>query len=255
MPMKTDVFEPILLEQMDQVKLMNRTDTKYWFHVDKLQDLLNDVKDDYYLLHINQQGLLPYTSTYYDTDRDHMFTAHQNGKLNRFKIRRRTYLTSDKSFMEIKFKSNKGRTMKHRIETSAQPHITTTEDTFIKESSPFNGNDLRPVLINKFNRLMLVSKAFDERCTIDVDLEFDNLDKSISLDNLTIVEIKAEGFSKTSPLMKALAKRHIKSSGFSKYCVGRTISDHHLKRNNFKRKIRQIENILNCPNKLYHRVL
>ena len=38
--------------QMNQVKLMNRTDQKFWFHVDDLQDLLQAVSDDYYMLHI-----------------------------------------------------------------------------------------------------------------------------------------------------------------------------------------------------------
>ena len=42
---------------------------------------------------------------------------HQNKKLNRYKIRQREYLISDISFFEIKFKSNKGRTIKKRIKT------------------------------------------------------------------------------------------------------------------------------------------
>ncbi len=29
---ETHIFKPIRLEEMDKVKLMNRTDTKYWFH-------------------------------------------------------------------------------------------------------------------------------------------------------------------------------------------------------------------------------
>lgn len=33
------LFDPISLGEMDKVKLMNRTDTKYWFHADRLQYL------------------------------------------------------------------------------------------------------------------------------------------------------------------------------------------------------------------------
>ena len=51
--METDYFEPIKLEEMGQVKLMNRTDTKYWFNLIQLQKLLESIKDSYYILKID----------------------------------------------------------------------------------------------------------------------------------------------------------------------------------------------------------
>ena len=113
--MKTKGFIPIQLEQMDQVKLMNRIDQKFWFHEARLQHILDSVQSHYYVLDIEDQTEFPYSSTYYDTPENRMYTKHHNGNLNRYKIRRRSYLSSGISFMEIKFKNNKGRTNKKRI--------------------------------------------------------------------------------------------------------------------------------------------
>lgn len=250
---KTDIFKPIRLDEMTQVKLMNRTDTKYWFHFDQLQELLQLIKDDYFILKINGEAKLPYATTYYDTNANGMYGAHHNGKLNRYKVRRRSYVTSGISFLEIKFKSNKGRTIKSRVSTEfGEIEFTPEENEFLNQHIPFNCDNLSPSLINNFSRLTLVNKNFQERCTIDLNLGFKKDNKEVSLDNLVIVEIKAEGSPSKSPLARALRDQRIKTSGFSKYCVGRTVTDASLKRNAFKSKIRSIEKTIKTDNKLYN---
>ncbi|NJN28808.1 MAG: VTC domain-containing protein [Cyclobacteriaceae bacterium] len=96
---------------------MNRTDYKFWFPTNLVPSILSCIKDDYYILTINNQAILPYETTYYDTLKNDMYVAHHNGKLNRYKIRRRSYMVNDVSFLEVKFKNNKGRTIKNRIRT------------------------------------------------------------------------------------------------------------------------------------------
>lgn len=249
---KTDFLNPIQLSEMDQVKLMNRTDTKYWFHVSRLQEILQIIKDDYFILKIDEQTKLPYTTTYYDTSGNKMYSAHHNGKLNRYKIRRRSYVTSGISFLEIKFKNNKGRTIKKRISAEFGKTLFSSEEIeFLSQHIPFNCENLQPSLINNFSRLTLVNKNFQERCTIDLNLGFKNADHQVSLDDLVIVEIKSEGSPSYSPLARVLRDLRIKSSGFSKYCVGRTITDPSLKRNAFKSKIRSIEKTIHTKNNLY----
>jgi len=250
--LNTELFDKILLDQMDQVKLMNRTDTKYWFHYNQLQELLLSIIDNYYLLHIDGQAKLPYTTTYYDTQKNQMYNEHHNGKLNRYKIRRRSYVSSKISFLEIKFKSNKGRTIKSRIPSEfGSIEFNQKEDEFLSKYSPYHSNELQPSLINEFSRLTLVNKNFKERCTIDLNLKFQKADKQIDLDNMVIVEIKSEGSASASPLAKALRNYRIKTAGFSKYCVGRTITDTEIKRNAFKSKIRSIEKTLQLNKNLY----
>ncbi len=251
--MRTDFLTPIKLEEMEKVKLMNRIDRKYFFHTDYLQELLNSIQEYYFILKINNQSEMLYTTTYYDTENNNMFTAHHNGKLNRYKIRRRNYVSSGLSFLEIKFKTNKGRTKKKRIPAKYEDAIfTSKEDRFLYENSPYHSSDLHISLVNKFTRITLVNKNFDERCTIDIGLEFKSVDKEVSLDNLVIVEIKSSGNSSFSPLAKQLRELRIKSTGFSKYCAGRTITDTDLKRNSFKEKIRNIEKLLHTNNNLYN---
>ena len=113
--MKTDFFDPIRLDEMNEVKLMNRVDRKYWFHLDRLENLLHSIKNDYFILNIDGQSILPYATSYFDTTQNNMYTSHVNGKLNRYKVRRRTYVSTGISFLEVKFKSNKGKTIKNLI--------------------------------------------------------------------------------------------------------------------------------------------
>ena len=250
--MKTSYFDPIQLEEMSQVKLMNRTDRKYWFNYDQLEYLLKSVSNDYLLLHIDGQSHLPYATTYYDTEKNKMFIDHQNGKLNRYKIRRRSYVASKISFLEVKFKTNKGRTIKKRIPAGyGNILFTEAEYHFLSKIIPFSCLDLEPSLFNNFTRLTLVNKNFKERCTIDLNLQFENSDRKVSLDQLVIVEIKSEGHSASSSLALALRDHRIKTSGFSKYCIGRTVTDPSLKRNAFKKKIRRIEKTIHTNNSLY----
>ena len=242
--MNINSFDSITLNEMDQVKLMNRTDLKFWFHRDNLASLLEMVKNDYFLLYIDGENKLPYATTYFDTENNRMFAAHHNGKLNRFKIRKRSYVNSGISFLETKFKNNKGRTIKKRIPSApGQVKFTSTEAQFIDSHTPFYTTELRPSLGNNFSRLTLVNKNFKERCTIDLDIEFKVPDRTVALNNLVIVEIKSDGKSNASPLGIALRENRIKTNGFSKYCIGRSITDPHLKRNAFKEKIRQIEKV------------
>lgn len=250
--MNFNFFDSIKLEEMDAVSLMNRTDTKYWFHIELLPELLLAVKDRYFILNVSGQTKLPYATTYYDTSKNRMFAEHHNGKLNRYKVRRRTYVASKISFLEVKFKSNKGRTIKKRVAADfGQKAFTEEERVFINQLVPFNCNNLQLSLKNEFTRLTLVSKNFNERCTIDLNLQFQKAEKRIALDDLVIVEIKSEGSPSGSPLARSLRDRRIRKSGFSKYCVGRTLTDSELKRNAFKNKIRKIEKTIQSKNNLY----
>ena len=238
-------FEGISLSEMDQVKLMNRTDRKYWFNENLLADVLNEVKDNYYILEVEGKRDLPYATTYYDTHEDHMYSEHHRGKLNRFKIRRRNYTSTNTSFLEIKFKSNKGRTMKQRISSPyTLDKFEEKEGDFINTHTPYTIDELSPVLINGFKRLMLVSKKMNERCTIDQEISFVSKGNKLQLKHLVIVEVKTEGNS-ASPIISVLNKKRIKASGFSKYCMGRSITDSNLKTNTFKIKHRQIEKQIN----------
>jgi len=248
------LFKPIELSEMDRVKLMKRTDTKYWFHVNQLPSLLSAVQSDYYVLAINNISLLPYSTVYYDTPDNNMYTEHHNGRLNRYKVRRRKYVNSGISFLEVKHKNNKGATQKTRVPTGAEwMSFTSGEKDFLNGNTPYVADGLVPSLANNFSRITLVNKNFSERCTIDLNLNFIWGDNHVALDNLVIVEVKAERVSGASPLSQTLRDMHIHPSGFSKYCVGRSLTNSTLKHNAFKQKLRLIEKTIHQENKLSHK--
>jgi hypothetical protein len=240
------MFDPIGLDKMDQVKFMNRVDKKFWLHSDLLPELFDKIKDSYYVLDIDGKQLLPYTSTYYDTYLDDLYKAHHNGKLNRVKIRRRTYISSGISFLEIKLKNNKGRTFKNRIPCSVVHNgFLSHEASFIEENTAISVSDLQEALKNEFTRITLVNKNFTERCTFDLNLQYFEEDKNVGFKDLLVIEVKSEGKPKSSPLVAALNEYRIKASGFSKYCIGRSVLNTNLKRNAFKPKLRMVQKILN----------
>ena len=49
---------------------------------------------------------------------------------------------------------------------------------------------LEPSLMNRFSRITLVSKKFDERLTLDIDLSFEWKDETKLIENIIIAELK-----------------------------------------------------------------
>ncbi len=244
-------FECIGLESMSEVKLMNRRDTKYWFHKRFLKAVLSEISDSYYVLSIDDKKIMPYSTVYYDTPGDKMYLEHHNGRLNRYKVRKRQYVISGISFLEIKFKNNKGKTQKSRISTEGlEQHFTSNEKLFLQQHTPYDSGNLDPALSNSFSRITLVNKNFKERCTIDLNLHFQQKDSAMDLDNMVIIEIKSEGKPSGSKLSKILLEKRIHASGFSKYCIGRALTNPGLKRNRFKQKLHNIEKTISMDHSI-----
>ena len=102
------------LQQQDDASLMDRVDTKYLLPVPLMLDGFSRLDQDYTVLEIDSQRLFTYQNTYFDSENLNYYLLHHNGKLNRHKVRYRRYLETDTEFFEIKFKTNKSRTIKQR---------------------------------------------------------------------------------------------------------------------------------------------
>ncbi len=237
-------FNSISLKEMDNVKLMNRVDTKFVCSVEQLPAILNNISDKYKVLEINEQRIMHYRTKYYDTPDFKMFIAHQNGKLNRYKVRERKYIISGINFFEIKYKNNKRRTLKSRIVKSDNYlDFSNKEIDFLNCKSPFSSDELELKLYNTFRRITLTNQI--ERVTIDFGIKFSNDNGSKGyLPALAIIEVKQSKFSINSDVVKVLKKHQIRPCSFSKYCIGTTLVYPNLKSNRFKSKILLI-------NKLY----
>ena len=228
-------FTKVTLADLEQVKLMNRIDHKFCLHRKQLLSILESLKSEYFVLEIQGKTIFLYDNTYFDTQDDRMYLSHHNGSGKRYKIRVRQYVQSKDNFLEVKFKNNKGWTKKERIGRQEFDHeFRENENEFLQMTSPFKGLQLVPKIKNRFNRITLVNNEFTERVTIDLCLGFENQENKITLENLVIIEIKQSRSKGISLINDVLKANKIEDQGFSKYCIGRSLLDETLKRNNFK---------------------
>ena len=238
-----DTFEPISLEEMKNVKLLNRVDTKYTFHRRRLPEILNSLKDEYRVFEVDHVRASQYETLYFDTVNFDLYKQHHCGRLNRYKIRFRSYKDSNLTFFEIKFKNNKKRTIKERIRRDCIEEVLQGDvRDFLMKNSPINPDDLMARLWVDYTRITLVNKFSQERLTIDLDLTYRFGNKTVSYPKLVIAELKQDKSSKScfALLMKHM---HIHVGGISKYCFGIYSVHEHVKINNFKQKFRIINKI------------
>lgn len=242
---KLQEMEPISLEEMSGVKLMNRVDSKFLTTMPVLYRLLEAASGDFFVQDINGVRLAPYSTRYFDTRDVRMYYDHQRGKKSRRKVRIREYVnTGVLPFLEIKDKNNKGRTKKKRVSMDSGEYHTDYAD-FISKYSEFSAHELLPKIENRFNRITLVNKEKTERITIDTSLEFHNFvtDRDLSMPGLVIIEWKRDGMSSKSRLKPLLRQLKIRESGFSKYIIGMALTDSRLPRNNINKRLRFIDKL------------
>jgi hypothetical protein len=240
-------FEPLGLESISDVRYMNRVDTKYLFSVSKLPMLLRNVQSEYMTLEINQMHEFRYKTVYFDTPDLLFYNQHVTGKLNRAKVRIRTYESNGLTFLEVKQKSNKGRTSKSRLEKEPgdMNHIEQSRE-FLPELLYFSAGELKPVINTGFTRLTLVSLARAERITIDYNISWNNMTgETVEMPFLAIAEIKSEKSTSLSPFFIELKRLGIRSTGFSKYATGMALVNGVPKQNNLKSKILLLNRIKN----------
>ena len=144
-------YQPITLDQMGGIKLMNRTDTKF---------------------------VTNYT-VYFDTPESAMYVEHETGHTNRQKLRIRSYVESRMNFLEVKTKNNRDRTKKIRMGITEFDFSRCTDfdlqaqtySNFLHEHLKYPPETLTWQIENRFDRITLVNNAMTERLTIERILE------------------------------------------------------------------------------------
>lgn len=167
------------LDRIAAVRLMNRVDTKYLVDERRCMELLERAADQYYVQIIDDCRACRYATLYYDTPQWDMYHLHHNRRLTRQKIRTRTYVETGVTYLEVKNKSNKGRTHKRRMALDRSLFAAAATDTaaadFLRREARYAPETLSPSLATRFVRVTLVNRAMTERLTIDFDLHFDNV--------------------------------------------------------------------------------
>ena len=246
-------FEPITLDEMRAIRLMNRIDTKFVTTVPVLQRLLGMAKDQYFVQEQDGLRISPYYTLYFDTEDCKMYNRHEAGHLARQKVRVRSYLNAGLNFLEVKTKNNHGRTKKKRIaavgfdpENNSQFSILNSQfSDFLQTYLKYDQQALIRQVENRFDRITLVNKAKTERLTIDTNLRFHNIatGRSRQMDNLVVIELKRDGLQ-PSPVLPMLSELRIFPHGFSKYCIGSALTNEALRRNRIKPRLHSIDKIM-----------
>ena len=236
-------FEKITLSEMDNVKLMSRTDTKFAFNISILPKVLEKLSQFYRVMEIDGDRLHHYKSLYFDTEDRKFYTEHHNRRVNRNKIRFREYVGSGLTFLEIKLKNNKGKTIKKRIKVdSISEKITEKQQEYIDKIIGYT------IKVNakqwiKFSRVTFVHKIQKERLTMDVNLTFNTNEEKGDLKNIVIAEVKQERMSRSSDFMKIVKEMRILPFRLSKYCMSSMQLWPQLKQNRFKEKQRFVNKL------------
>lgn len=244
-------MSPITLQEMRGVKLMNRIDTKYVLSEDEVVRFLALAADNGY--RVQQIGSLRaarYDTLYYDTSERAMYIAHHNRQLTRQKIRTRTYLDGGGSFIEIKNKSNRGRTRKIRVAIAEGDVDNYRRDAeaqrFVRENAHYDEASLIASLRTRFVRITLVNSSLSERLTIDLCLTYEDVRTATTanIERMAILELKQDGRTRSTAKQLLLDMR-IPPLKVSKYCIGTALTVEGIKRNRFLEKLRNIEKRLN----------
>ena len=242
-----EALRPVTLDEMNAVKLMNRTDAKFLTDEATLRSVLADAAAAGYRVLVTEgERLSPYSSVYFDTPELRMFYDHHNRRLVRQKVRTRCYLRSRQAFLEIKRKNNHGRTSKKRIGIEPGEMMAFADNAdacgYLARHSWFTAADISPVLETRFTRITLVNPALTERLTIDTCLTFKNFrtGHAATLQNAVIIELKQDGRAR-SQMRRIFLEHRIKPVRVSKYCIALTLTDPLAKSGRFKAKVRTIE--------------
>jgi hypothetical protein len=86
------------LQQLDEVSLLNRIDSKYLLNKNSLDLILPFISENYKVLEIGNNRIFTYENNYFDTQNLQFYHDHHNGYLNRIKVRSRKYLETGACF-------------------------------------------------------------------------------------------------------------------------------------------------------------
>ena len=95
-----------------------------------------------------------------------------------------------------------------------------------------------------YQRISLANENLKERLTLDLNINFASklkhakADDSFTLTDFFIAELKQEKLNRNSPFYRLMREMSFRSGGFSKYCMGQSLTNNkHIKSNRFKKNL------------------
>ena len=198
--------------------LQKRVDDSYICSASELRDLLQLLSPHFHLVLSNDARWATYETMYFDTPDYSFFHQHRRGRRPRHKVRVRHYVERDLCFLETKTKDRYDVTTKHRKPRPSRRFDLDDEDLEVVRDAIGDVDELRQASFIRFTRVTLVGVEYEERFTIDFDIESTVGENSNVFHNVAVVEIKQPRFDARSPGVLALRELKIRPHSMSKYC-------------------------------------
>lgn len=208
--------------------LQRRFDAKFLVSLGDVDRLLVELTSRMRVLEVGGRRASRYRTTYFDTPDLASYHAHVQGRRRRYKVRTRTYGDAE-TMLELKIKSTRGLTVKHRW-----PHPASDPDTLGDEARVLVGgavhdmygwplpDPLVPSVRTEFHRVTLADLAVGERITIDVGLRVAVGDVERPLDpEVAVVECKTSHLH--GPILVTMGRLGHHPMAISKYGLGVTL--------------------------------
>lgn len=236
------IYKPCSLGDLGETALMDRTDTKYVLPLELGLQALKELNPHYQMLEIEGKRLQPYNTLYFDTPELFFYRQHLRNQAVRFKLRIRSYLVNGLTFLEIKQRTNKGRTVKERIQIDSGSLMLDPEAMgWAVDRLPAQAWPLVPMLSNQFCRTLLVNPVKAERITLDFNLEFKGKGEEVGVGPLVVAEVKRRSIREDSEFIHWLHTAHQRPSSLSKYCLGLVLLNPEIKSNKFKPSLLRLQ--------------
>lgn len=240
--MITSQFQPISLEDINRrASLQTRADNKYFLPWERFTAFMETLQPMHVILEIGGQRVFTYDTQYFDTVGLGSYWDHVQKRRKRFKCRSRRYVDNGQYFFEIKLKSGRGETVKHKIAYSEAEWgcVSPTAAAFLEEClrSSYDMTfvePLVPTLRTLYQRITVAALDGTERITCDLNLAFgaNNRWQGRMAPNYVLVETKSSrGRGEADKKLWSLGARP--SSG-SKYCLGLSLVQPSLRSNPFQ---------------------
>lgn len=223
---------PISLAEVNaRAELLARYDNSYLVPVEIFDDLAALLTDPrrasgpFRALSIGGKRWFSYHSTYYDTPELLTYHHHRQGRRLRYRIRERVYQDSGERQFEIKLKSGRGETVKHRQRLRGDDCVLDAErQGFL--AGVLSGSygieapgGLTTALVTEYQRATFVADG--QRITCDAGLVVRDVatGRSVEADSgLVLVETKTQGHLTEAD--RVLHRYGVRAAEFTKYCGG-----------------------------------
>ncbi|MFH8569191.1 VTC domain-containing protein [Streptomyces sp. NPDC017993] len=243
---------PVSLAELNaRAELLARYDNSYAVPVRVFEDFaarLTDPRrpDGFRVLDIEGMRCFRYRSTYYDTPELRTFHDHRQGRRRRFRIRERVYEDSGERQFEVKLKSGRGETVKHRQRMSGGDHpLDGARRRFLSGvlrdayGMPDAPHDLVPSLRTDYRRVTFVADGQRVTCDAELVVRDEATGRGALADGaLVLVETKTRGHLTEADRM--LHGYGVRPAGFTKYSAGLAVVRPELGANAWVRAVRSV---------------